>query len=332
MENQLKVLFVSSGTSENFEIAPFIKAQGDSLVKAGVSVSYFPIKDKGFLGYLKGAVKIRKFLKENNFDIIHAHYTLSGWSAVLALPKQPIILSLMGTDTYGDYIGEDKIRFSSNYLILLTRLIQPFVAKLICKSKHIESFVYLKKKSVVIPNGILLSMFLINGNGFRKELGLEKNRRYVLFLGDKNSIRKNFQLATDALKKVNMEMVSLIAPFPVSHSEVVKYLNSVDCLVVPSLMEGSPNVVKEAMACNCPVVASNVGDVAWLFGDEPGYYTTTFDPEDVASKIKLALDFSEKLGRTNGRERIISLDLDSRKVAQRIIEVYKSALNDKGNG
>ncbi|MGM0613690.1 MAG: glycosyltransferase family 4 protein, partial [Bacteroidota bacterium] len=181
----MKVLFVASGNSGNFNITPFIKSQGVSLFKKGVDVSYFTIKGKGLLGYIKGAMQLRKYLKKNSFDIIHAHYSLSGWSAVLAIAKQPVVLSLMGTDAYGDYIGVNKIKFSSRYLIFLTKLIQPFVAKIICKSKHIQSFVYLKSKSTVLPNGIFLERVQSDSDGYRKELGLGNNMKYVLFLGDK---------------------------------------------------------------------------------------------------------------------------------------------------
>ena len=77
-------------------------------------------------------------------------------------------------------------------------------------------------------------------------------------------------------------------------------------------MEGSPNLVKEAMACNCPVVATDVGDIKWLFGDEPGYFISDFTSEDFSRKIKRALDFSITTGRTRGRERILELGLDSK--------------------
>ena len=121
--------------------------------------------------------------------------------------------------------------------------------------------------------------------------------------------------------------VVLVAPYPVTHETVEKYLNSVDVLVVPSLMEGSPNVVKEAMACNCPVVATPMGDVAWLFGDEPGYYLAGFEPEDVAAKISQALAFSKAQGRTQGRKRLIALGLDSTTIAKRLTDVYADVLS-----
>ena len=311
----------------NFQnIAPFIDTQGESLRDAGVDVRYFPIDGKGVRGYLNAASNLRRYLENNSADIIHAHYTLSGWSAVLARPKQPIVLSLMGTDAYGAYVGVNKVRFFSRYLIFLTYLIQPFVKSIICKSKHIESFVYVKNRSYVIPNGILFDKIAYHADGYRSELGLDLDRKYVLFLGDKNERRKNFELAEKAVELMQSIDISLLAPYPISHEAVVKYLNSVNLAVVPSLMEGSPNVVKEAMACNCPVVATNVGDIAWLFGNEPGYFLTSFDPQDVALNIRKALDFSQNQARTQGRARLIELGLDSHTIAKRLIAVYKSVL------
>ena len=190
----IKVLFVASGNSTNFDIAPFIKSQGESLTAHGIDVQYFTVKGKGLMGYLRTAFVLRKYFKKNHVDIIHAHYTLSGWSAVLAFPVQPIILSLMGTDAYGEYSGVNKIKFTSRYLILLTYLIQPFIKAIICKSKHIESFVYLKKRSHVIPNGILLDKIKFNEHGFKEELGLYPPKKYVLFLGNKKNKRKNYKL------------------------------------------------------------------------------------------------------------------------------------------
>ncbi len=322
----MKVLFVSSGNSKNFAITPFIKAQGESLTKAGVQIDYFLIRGKGFLGYIKSAKLLRAYLRKTPVDLVHAHYTLSGLTAVLSFSKFPIVLSLMRSDAYGEYIGENKIKFSSRYLILLTYFIQPFVNSIICKSKHIQRFVYLKKKSHIVPNGILLDKITVSEKGFKEELGLSSGKKNVLFLGDKSDKRKNLYIIEKALKLINTNDINFVLPYPVSHDMVVKYMNSVDVLVVPSYMEGSPNVVKEAMACNCPVVATDVGDVRWLFGDEPGHFICGFQAEDIAEKIKLALDFSEKQGRTNGRKRILDLGLDAETVANTIVHLYKEVI------
>jgi glycosyltransferase involved in cell wall biosynthesis len=90
-----------------------------------------------------------------------------------------------------------------------------------------------------------------------------------------------------------------------------------------SFHEGSPNVIKEAMACNCPIVSTDVGDVKDVIGNTEGCYITTFDLQDVIRKIKMALDFGK---RTKGRERIMQAGLDSKTIANRIIDVYHQVL------
>ena len=325
----MKVLFVCSGNSKKFSVSPFIQSQGDSLVKNGINLSFFTIQNKGIFGYIKAAKQLRTYLKENKVDVIHAHYTLSGWTAVLSLTKIPIVLSLMGSDTYGDYIGHNKITFKSRFSILLTYLIQPFVKRIICKSEHIQSFVFNKNKSEVIPNGVLFENIPLSRDGFREELNLSKDKQHILFMGDKKDLRKNYRLIQDAIKYITIPNVEVITPYPVDHQTALKYMQSVDVLVVPSFMEGSPNVVKEAMACNCPVVATNVGDVAWLFGDQSGYFLTDFNPETCARQIDKALAFSKEKGKTKGRKRLIDLGLESSVVAKKIINLYKEVIQNK---
>jgi teichuronic acid biosynthesis glycosyltransferase TuaC len=325
----MNILFVSSGNKSNNTGKPGIVVynQGESLKKAGINVVYFLVNGKGLIGYIKEGLRLREYLKKNSVDIIHAHYSFSGWVALIAFPKQPIILSLMGTDAYGDYAGENSIILKSIYSILLTYIIQPFIRTIICKSKHIQSYVYLKHKSHIIPNGVLLEFNNLSNKSYRNELGLCQKKKYILFFGDINNKRKNYQLLDIAFNMLDSADIELITPYPIPHEKVMWYLNSVDVLVVPSFMEGSPNIVKEAMVCNCPVVATNVGDIKWMFGNESGHYITSFEPEDVATKILQALDFAKKYSRTNGRKRIIELELDDEKIAKKIIEVYEKALD-----
>ena len=92
----MKILFVSSGNSQN-GISPIIKNQGESIVKAGIELEYFLIKGKGIKGYFKSIFTLRKHLKNNTYDIVHVHYSLSAIVASLAGAK-PLIVSLMGSD------------------------------------------------------------------------------------------------------------------------------------------------------------------------------------------------------------------------------------------
>jgi len=326
VNKKLKVLFVSSGNSSAFDIVPFIKAQGDSLNSLGINVQYFSIKGKGIIGYLKEAIRLRRYLRVNPIDIIHAHYSLSGWTAILSFSKKPVVLSLMGDDANGSYIGPGKVYLKSIYLKLLTFMVQPFVKAIISKSKNIEASVFRKDISYLIPNGVNLEQFYYMPKGFRKELGLKKNKKYILFLADKKNRRKNYQLVEDSLCFINRTNIILLAPYPICHDRLVKYFNSADVFVLSSFMEGSPNVIKEAMACNCPIVATDVGDVKWVIGETEGCFISSFEPDDFAEKINCALDFSDKYGRTDGRRRILQLGLDSNTVAKKIISVYKKAI------
>jgi glycosyltransferase involved in cell wall biosynthesis len=114
-----------------------------------------------------------------------------------------------------------------------------------------------------------------------------------------------------------------------TRTQVNLYLNAADCLLLYSSSEGSPQLIKEAMACNCPVVSTDVGDVKWVIGETNGCYITSFETGDVAGKLIDALEFTRSLGRTNGRNRITALGLDSRSVALKLMEVYSKLSHKK---
>ncbi len=101
------------------------------------------------------------------------------------------------------------------------------------------------------------------------------------------------------------------------------YFNGSDLLLSTSLCEGSPNVIKVAIACNCPIVSTNVGDVRWLLDDVEGCFITTNDPRDVADKINKALNFKSK---TKGRDKLFRLGFDSEHIAKKIIKVYEELI------
>jgi teichuronic acid biosynthesis glycosyltransferase TuaC len=317
----MKVLFVSSGNSKTGMVS-FVKSQGESLLQKNISLEYFSIIGKGFSGYLKNIGILKRQLKQNQYDIIHAHYALSAWVALFASRKTPIVVSYMGSDTYGSYTKKGKLKLKSLINIFAALLLQPFVNKIIVKSQNLSKYVFYKSKMNIIPNGVDLSKFSTEKTP--GSLNKRNNEKHILFLADPKNSRKNFKLLEDAMLLIKNPNYTLVSPYPVDHNQVKAFYTNADVFVLTSYNEGSPNVIKEAMACNCPIVATNVGDIKWLFGNTEGCFITSFKPEDVAAKIQEAIKFAK---RTKGRERLINIGLDSDSVANNLINIYRSCLN-----
>jgi teichuronic acid biosynthesis glycosyltransferase TuaC len=309
----MRVLFISSGNSKN-GISPLVKKQGETLQKAGVDVKFFKIKGKGVQGYFRNIFIFRTFLKKNQCDIIHAHYSLSAFVASIA-GARPLVVSLMGSDVHSRY-----------YYVFLNKFFRRFFwDSCIVKSEGMKAASKIHD-SAVIPNGIDLSTYyFISKEEARQKLGLDKEKMFILFASDPTREEKNISLLNLAIEEFENK-VELLIVNDKTQEELNLYYNAVDVVLLTSHHEGSPNIVKEAMVCNSPVVSTDVGDVRLLFGGKPGHFITSFDPADVAEKIKFALEFREKHGQTNGRERIIELGLDSETVAGKIIEIYNKVL------
>ena len=122
------------------------------------------------------------------------------------------------------------------------------------------------------------------------------------------------------IEKINKD-IRLIELKGYSRQEVNLLMNACDVALMTSLMEGSPQFIKEAMACNCPIVSTNVGSVEEIYNNADACFLTSFNPEDVSDKLKLALEFGSK---TNGRDKIAYLE--NQIIAEKIISIYQSVL------
>lgn len=308
-------------------ITPFISEQGNAInVLDGYKVEYFTIEGNSFISYFTKYKRLKRKIEEFKPDIVHAHYGLSGLTAVLQR-KVPVIITFHNGEV-DTFLGN---LFSSIASLLAKHVI--YVAQ------HIYDRTFFKPKSAytIMPCGINIEDCNITEQIYARELlGFDANKKYILFGGAFDNLRKNYKIIKEALELegrkivktglgddygdvVCMEMKGL------SRGECVLRMCACDLFMLPSKSEGSPQALKEAMACNCPIVATDIADIKHLLGNLDGHYICSFEPEDVADKIKRALQYGK---RTNGRQRIIDLCLTNEQVAKNLCVIYDNVLQD----
>jgi len=311
----MKVLFVCSGNSnaENYSFEnhhPFVYDQYNSLIKKGIEVNVFLIKGNGIIGYLTNLPTLSKKIKSEKYDLIHAHFGLSGMLATLQR-KCPVVITFQGCD-----INRIELMCISKFAMKLSSH-NIFVSRMLAKKAKA------KENYSIIPYGVDLGNTFkpLKKDDCRKALKLNCNDKIVLFSSSFDRVEKNYELARKSIEMVgDLTLVELSKGY--KRCDVNKLFNASDLLLMTSLREGSPQVIKEAMACNCPIVSTDVGDVKEVIGSTEGCYITSFDPKDVAEKIKKALNFGE---RTSGRKRVKNFKMNN--VAEKIFDLYKRILS-----
>lgn len=306
---ELKILIVCSKNSG--KIAPFIAEQADFLIKANCKVDYFTVEGKGARGYLKNRKQLLNKISDFKPVIIHAHYGLSGLLANLQR-RVPVVTTYHGSD-----INNKKVLRFSKITMSLSRF-NIFVSK-----KNIET-AKPEKNYTLLPCGVDRNTFfpLNNKTEIRTKLNLDISKRYVLFSSSFDNKVKNYDLAKKSVEK--LENITLLELKNYSRRQVAELMNAVDCALMTSFSEGSPQFVKEAMACNCPVVSVNVGDVNEnLTNVINSYVTSNYDEFEIAECLKKVF-FTNK--QSNGCERIIELKLDNELIINELINIYNNIL------
>lgn len=310
----MKVLFVRSGNNGPDPITNF---QGDALIAAGCNIEYFDILGKGLIGYCKNIFRLRERVKKGTYDLIHAHYAFSGILASISFLEKPVVTSLMGSD----------INYSGRLLISLIRIFSKFIWKAtIVKTKKLNQLIY-GPRVYIISNGVNLNLFRPeNKLQSLSKLSWSADNYNVLFGSDPDRLEKNFKLSLSSLNLIREDFpnIQLHLLKGINKEEVYLYYNAADALLLTSENEGSPNVIKEAMACNCPIIATDVGDIKEVIGDTEGCYVTGFSKEEIADKLKQVLTKKE---RTNGRTKIAHLD--SKITSNKIVRIYDKILEKK---
>ena len=301
----MKVLIVASYNKNRF--APFIQEQADALAKVGCEIGYFGIRGKGVSGYLKQLPELKRKIKEFQPDIIHAHYGLSGLLANLQR-RIPVVTTYHGSD-----INNTKARRFSKIAMKMS-------AYNVFVSQKTLDLAKPKRNFVLLPCGINLEDYpVIDKLEARKQMGLDVQKKYVLFAGAFDNAVKNAPLAQQAVALLpDVELLELKG---YSRQQVALLMQAVDCFLMTSFTEGSPQVIKEAMACGCPIVSVDVGDVKERIEGLGGcWIVPDYCEENVTDRLRKAMRFK---GKSDGRNRIIYDNLTNESVASRLFQIYE---------
>lgn len=302
----MRVLIVASYNKSRF--APFIVEQARALEAQGCEIRFFGLQGKGIGGYIRNLPLLKKEIKAFQPDIIHAHYGLSGLFANMQR-RIPVVTTYHGSDIN----DKNALRFSKVSMRLSAWNI--FVSRQTLRKAQ------LKKKYSLLPCGIdLLELQLTEKTEARRQMHLAFDKKYVLFAGAFDNRVKNAPLAQQAIENLLDDSVSLLELKGYTREEVTLLMCAADALIMTSFSEGSPQVIKEALACGCPIVSVDVGDVKErVEGADGCYVAKTRESNELADLLREAMLFD---GKTKGREKIVADGLDNRQVAEKLLTIY----------
>ena len=310
----LSVLVVTNmyPSASNPALGTFVKEQVESIRAQGVQVDVLFINGpQSTLNYFTGIFRYIWWMlrRGRRYDLVHAHYVFSGLIARLQW-RLPVVLTHHGIEVVWGWQGP------------LSRWVSRWMDRVIVTSYAVGDALG-RPDATVIPCGVDLDLFRpMPQVETRRRLGLDLEARYVVYAG-RPGPEKRLDIIKEAVARLQAEdpAIQLLVLTEKPHRVVPLYFNAADALVLASDFEGSPMVVKEALACNLPIVSTDVGDVADLIGDTRGCYLCRQTAEDVAAKLHRALSFG---GRTNGRDAVQQLSLEL--IADRIVAVYREVL------
>jgi glycosyltransferase involved in cell wall biosynthesis len=310
-------------TPENPAYGSFVRTQAESLKRAGVDLDVLVLRSRfQKLSYVKGIFQVRRRVARSWVDVIHAHYSYAGVVARMQR-KAPLVVTYHGDDLLGTIDQTGKKTCWSGAVVALGRLLARYADAAIVQSVEMASKLE-RARVYVLPHEIDLDVFQpTEREQAREALGLETSKKYLLFAANPEIAVKRFPLAKAVAEHLAEQdpAVELIVVSKETQQRLALYMSACDALIFPSYQEGSPNIIKQAMACNLPIVATDVGDVRQIIGETNGCYVCNPSVTEFADCMKLI--FANRK-RTDGREHV--RHLDSSAVAAKLIEVYQQVV------
>ena len=284
-------------------VAPFIYEQMQGLKQLGCDFRICFVKGGGVGSYWHAWKNLRKMIDEYKPNLVHAHYGLCCIIANLQR-RVPVVSTYHGSD-----INDSKIRVLSKIAIRLSQ-------RNIFVSERLMSLIKRPKRAIVIPCSVDTTTFYpMDKLECRKQLGMDLEKKYILFSKEFADTVKNYPLAKQAVEIIDPQ-AELLEFYGYTREQVPLLYNAVDLGLMTSFTEGSPQFVKEAVACGCPVVTTDVGDVREVIDGVSNCYLSTYEVDDVVNGMQKVLSVGH-LPKTYLHERYTA-----EYIAKMIFELY----------
>ena len=322
-DSQLRILMITSEwpTPASPNDVPFIVQQVKFLRRLGVYVDVFHFRGSGNpVQYLRAWCGARARLSRRRYDLVHAQW---GQSALLALPKKiPLVTTFRGSDLEGVVSETGRYTVSGRILKIISKLMARASDQVIVVSESLASHLP-NLHCHVVPSGVDLTLFRpIPQEEARRRLGLPMEKLLVCFAASPNRAVKRYSLAREAVTLLAPRFdVDLIVTSGVPRSLMPYYFSACDALLLTSSHEGSPNVLKEALACDLPVVSVDVGDARQRLSSVDGCFVCAdARPETLAKSLSQVLEARRRIQGVAAVR-----DLSEGELASRVLAVYRSA-------
>jgi glycosyltransferase involved in cell wall biosynthesis len=311
----------------------FVEQQIKGLRQEGVAVEVMFLDRirQGRKAYFGLRRKIKSVELSFKPDLVHVM-----WGGIMAekvtriVKDRPVIVSFCGTDLLGEPLVGWLQKLSSGYNVWASHRAAKRATGVLVKSQNLYNALpdYIDRAKVrIIPNGVDTERFKpMNKSESRKILGWSQDSAVVLFVTVRGHPRKRLDLAEEAVSRCGFcrRKIHLRVMQGVPHDRVPLWLNASDVLILTSVHEGSVNIVKEAMACNLPMVSVDVGDVRERLAGVTRCIITEPNAEALGRALTEILRGDE---RSNGRDHLQSLTLKT--VATQLREFYLQVLVDR---
>jgi teichuronic acid biosynthesis glycosyltransferase TuaC len=298
-------------TPQRPEYGRFVRDQVDALERRDdVEIEVFSFAP-GLTRYPKAARDLRRRYRDRTFDIVHAHFGLTAWPAIVA-HKGPVVVTLH---------GNDLLHPRSNRI---TRAALPFTALPAAVSREFSGNIPgagTRRRVAVLPVGIDLSRFRpIPRKQARERLNLDPDGPYLLFPHDPDRPLKRFDRAKAVAGDTPLLRMGRVPP-----EEVPYWINAANAVLVPSQAEGFGLSVLEALACGVPAIGTPVGIHPLALAGVEGAYCGPYDRD--AWRERLAPILENQDPRVDGRRRAELFSAE--RMAARVVAAWHGLLDER---